>query len=41
MNELIDTLLMIGALVAAGGVLLMCAVGLVVWIAGGKIVTRK
>jgi hypothetical protein len=41
MINFINSLLMIGGLAAAGAVGVMCAVCLVVWIAGGKIATRK
>jgi hypothetical protein len=41
MIEIINTILMLGGLVAAGAVAVMCGVCLVVWIAGGKIATRK
>jgi hypothetical protein len=41
MIEIINTILMLGGLVAAGAVAAMCGVCLVVWIAGGKIATRK
>ena len=41
MIEFINTLLMLGGLVAAGAVAVMCGVCLVVWMAGGKIATRK
>ena len=41
MMEFINTLLMLGGLVAAGAVAVMCGVCLVVWMAGGKIASRK
>jgi hypothetical protein len=40
MNK-IDLLLMLGALVAAFGVCVVCGLGLVVWLAGGNIEPRK
>jgi hypothetical protein len=41
MKDLINTLLMLGGLAAAGAVAVMCGVCLVVWLAGGKVATRK
>ena len=41
MIEFINTILMLGGMVAAGAVAVMCGVCLVVWMAGGKIATRK
>ena len=41
MKDLLNTLLMLGGLAAAGAVAVMCLVGLVVWVAGGKAATRK
>jgi len=41
MIGIINTMLMLGGLVAAGAVAVMCGVCLVVWVAGGKIATRK
>ena len=41
MMSFINSLLMLGGLVAAGAVAVMCGVCLVVWVAGGKIATRK
>ena len=41
MFNFINSLLMIGGLVAAGAVAAMCVVCLVVWMAGGKIASRK
>lgn len=40
MNK-IDLLLMLGGLAAALAVCAMCGLGLVVWLAGGKIVPPK
>ena len=41
MVNFINTFLMLGGLVAAGVVAVLCAVCLVVWVAGGKRVARK
>ncbi len=41
MINFINTLLMLGGLVAAAAVAMMCGVCLVVWVAGGKQVSRK
>ncbi len=41
MMELINTVLMLAGLIAAGAVAVMCGVCLVVWVAGGKIATRR
>lgn len=41
MNGIIHSLLVLGGLFAAGAVAAMCLVGLVVWVAGGKVAMRK
>jgi hypothetical protein len=41
MIEIINTILMLGGVMAAGAVAVMCGVCLLVWMAGGKIATRK
>jgi nitrate reductase NapE component len=40
-NEFLDIVLAAGALMAALAVAVMCGVGLVVWLAGGKVDRRK
>jgi hypothetical protein len=41
MGVLIDKVLILGGLVASATVAVMCLVCLVVWVAGGKTVSRK
>jgi len=41
MMDFINKLLMVGGLVAAAAVAVMCGVCLVVWVAGGKTASRK
>jgi hypothetical protein len=41
MINFINSLIVIGGLLAAGAVAVMCGVCLAVWLAGGKIVSRK
>jgi hypothetical protein len=41
MSGLINKLLMLGGLASAAAVAVMCLVCLVVWLAGGKVATRK
>jgi len=41
MNAFTHALLMLGGFAAAAAVAMVCLVGLVVWLAGGKVATRK
>ncbi|HWA27632.1 MAG TPA: hypothetical protein VG734_18395 [Lacunisphaera sp.] len=41
MNGFIHAMLMLGSFAAAAAVALVCVVGLIVWVAGGKVATRK
>jgi hypothetical protein len=38
--QIVDSILMIGSLVAAAAVSVVCALGLVVWLAGGQFHSR-
>jgi len=39
--DFLNIILMLGAIIAAAAVSLICAVGLVVWLAGGKQQARR
>jgi len=39
--DFLNIILMLGAIIAAAAVSLICAVGLVVWLAGGKRAQRE